>query len=186
MPRERVILTKQQKTILTSLILYIVLTITLVVSGVDYNNQKDIKGESVEVGYVTKVIDGDTFEIKINDKTHTVRLIGIDAPESVHPSKPVQCYSLEAKYKLQELIENKEVALVKDKSEVDRYSRKLRYVYKDDLFVNKTLVESGYALAKAYVPDTRFEHEFESAEELARNTKQGLWNESTCNGNVGN
>jgi|GEM_PF-6029564 len=45
---------------------------------------------------VLKVIDGDTVNVEIEGKSNTVRLIGIDSPETVDPRKPVQCYGKEA------------------------------------------------------------------------------------------
>ena len=45
---------------------------------------------------VTRVIDGDTIEILADGPTHKVRLIGVDTPETVHPSKPVEYFGIEA------------------------------------------------------------------------------------------
>jgi len=45
---------------------------------------------------VEQVIDGDTIEIRIGGKTESIRLIGIDTPETKHPTKPVQCFGPEA------------------------------------------------------------------------------------------
>jgi len=75
---------------------------------------------------VIKVVDGDT--IKLEDG-RAVRYIGIDTPETVHPSKPVQCYGKEASDKNRELVEGKEIELEKDVSEVDKYGRLLRYIW---------------------------------------------------------
>ena len=54
---------------------------------------------------VTSVVDGDTIKVR-NDvgSTITVRLIGIDTPETKHPSKPVQCFGTEASAKTAELL----------------------------------------------------------------------------------
>ena len=45
---------------------------------------------------IVRVIDGDTVVVKINDQDTTVRLIGVDTPETVHPAKPVEAYGREA------------------------------------------------------------------------------------------
>ena len=41
---------------------------------------------------VSGVVDGDTVKLSIEGKIETIRLIGIDTPETVHPSKPVECF----------------------------------------------------------------------------------------------
>ena len=44
----------------------------------------------------TRVIDGDTIVVEIDGKQEKVRLIGVDTPETVHPSKPVEYFGKEA------------------------------------------------------------------------------------------
>lgn len=59
---------------------------------------------------VTRVVDGDTFEVdRALDGRATVRLIGIDTPETVAPGQPVDCYGREASAKTKELVEGKTV-----------------------------------------------------------------------------
>ena len=118
---------------------------------------------------VTKVIDGDTIEIAGGFK---VRYIGIDTPE-VYPQR--EWYGLEAWRKNEELVGGKVVRLEKDVSERDRYGRLLRYVYVDGLFVNAELVRLGYARAKAYPPDTKYQELLERSGEEARAAGRGLW-----------
>jgi micrococcal nuclease len=78
---------------------------------------------------VTRIVDGDTVEVRNAEGEWKVRYIGIDAPETVHPTKKVGCYGLNAKLKNEELVFGKVVYMEKDKSETDRYGRLLRYVY---------------------------------------------------------
>lgn len=59
-----------------------------------------------EIHKVVSVVDGDTIKL---DNGQVVRYIGIDTPETVHPSKPVQCFDKEASSKNKELVLNKEV-----------------------------------------------------------------------------
>lgn len=40
--------------------------------------------------FCSYVIDGDTIIVEIGDKKEKIRLIGVDTPETVHPSKPVE------------------------------------------------------------------------------------------------
>lgn len=123
------------------------------------------------VFFVTKVIDGDTIEISSGEK---VRYIGINAPELTNRN---ECFAGKAKQKNVSLVLNKKVRLVKDISDKDKYGRLLRYVYIDKLFVNKTLVEEGYANAATYPPDIKFKDLFVQMQKQAQEQKRGLWNE---------
>jgi micrococcal nuclease len=119
---------------------------------------------------VTNVIDGDTVEVLIQDGTSaTVRYIGIDAPENDFP------FFGEARQANFDLVSQREVVLVKDRSEVDQYERLLRYVIAEDVFVNVQLVESGYARAVDYPPDSACAETFASAERQAREALAGMW-----------
>ena len=101
--------------------------------------------KAVESSVVERVADGDTILLKNGER---VRLIGIDAPE-----KGEKCFQ-EAKNRLQQLVLGKQVVLLKDVSERDRYGRLVRFVYADNLFVNLVLVQEGLALAFEFEPDT--------------------------------
>ncbi len=140
-----------------------------------------------EKAKVVNVIDGDTIKL---DNGKVVRYIGIDTPETVSPSKPVQCFGKEASIFNENLVEGKEVWLEKDVSETDKYNRLLRYVYvleegedldKDGLtFVNKLLVAKGYAFSSSYPPDIKYQEDFRILEQEARNNKEGLWADNAC------
>lgn len=125
-----------------------------------------------ELFKVASVVDGDTIKL---ENGQVVRYIGIDSPETVHPSKPIQCFGKEASQKNKELVEGKEVRLEKDVSETDKYGRILRYVYVGDTFVNDYLVRNGFASSYSYPPDVKYQDQFKKAEEDARNGKKGLW-----------
>lgn len=130
---------------------------------------------------VTKVIDGDTIEVEINGEKKRVRYIGIDTPETVHPSKPVECFGKEASDRNKELVTGKMVRLEKDVSETDKYGRLLRYVYVDNDFINLRLVAEGYANVVTYPPDVKYSEQFLMAEREARKSDLGLWNkENGC------
>jgi len=126
-----------------------------------------------EITYsVIRVIDGDTIEIEGGYK---VRYIGIDTPETVHPSKPVECFGIEASNKNKELVEGKRVRLEKDVSETDKYGRLLRYIWVGDVFVNDYLVRQGYAYAYTYPPDIKYSEQFVEAQREAKENSRGLW-----------
>ena len=121
---------------------------------------------------VIRVVDGDTIEIEGGEK---VRYIGIDTPETVDPRKTVQCFGVEASKKNKELVEGKTVRLEKDITDRDKYSRLLRYVWVDGLFVNLELVKQGFANSYSYPPDIKYQKEFLAAEIGAREAERGLW-----------
>lgn len=157
---------------------------TINVKAVDtLGNESEVGGASIDFNptkYKTKairVIDGDTIKIE-GDKV--VRYIGIDTPETVHPSKPVQCYGKEASDKNKELVEGKEVKLEKDVSETDKYDRLLRYIWVGDMMVNEYLVREGYAQSSTYPPDVKYQDRFLEAQRRAREEKKGLWGD-ICN-----
>lgn len=126
-------------------------------------------GDSV---VVARVIDGDTIELA---DARRVRYIGIDTPETVDPRAIARCFGKEAYERNKEMVLGKRVRMENDVSETDKYGRLLRYVYVGDVFVNRALVEDGYANASAYPPDVRYQHLFTAAERIAREQKRGLW-----------
>lgn len=129
------------------------------------------------------VIDGDTIDLVIDDQSERVRLIGIDTPESVSRTTPVQCYGKEASDALTGLIPpGTVVRVVRDEEARDRYGRLLLYVYRasDDLFVNRWLVEQGFADTLFFAPNDTYENEFLTLRNDARSEERGLW--SSCDG----
>lgn len=125
-----------------------------------------------EMVQVLRVIDGDTIEIEGGRK---VRYIGVDTPELADKRTVVKCFAEKALAKNKELIEGSIVNLVKDISETDRYGRLLRYVYKEDMFINELLVREGYAYAASFPPDIVYQEKLSEAQREAREKKTGLW-----------
>jgi micrococcal nuclease len=119
---------------------------------------------------VSRVIDGDTIELNTGKR---VRLICIDTPDVGESGYE------HAKDALTSFVLNKEVRLVKDVSETDKYGRLLRYVYVGELFVNGMLVESGYAQVYRFPPDTELCDELETLEAEAKAQQIGIWEEKT-------
>lgn len=147
-----------------------------------YKEQVLGKKSSADTFLVTKVVDGDTIVVDINGKKETVRLLGIDTPESVDPRKPIECFALNAGLKMKELVLNKKVLLIDEKEsqgDRDRYGRLLRYVYLPDVsrtFVNGEMVKQGYAYSFREYP-TDIQEKFNTWEKYARDNNLGLWGE---------
>jgi len=121
---------------------------------------------------VERVVDGDTIKLTNGER---VRYIGIDTPETKHPSKPVQYFGKEASEENKMLVEGKQVRLEFDVQKRDRYGRLLAYVYVDDIFVNAWLVWQGYAQVSTYPPNVRYQEYFLELQRQARIEKRGLW-----------
>lgn len=121
------------------------------------------------------VIDGDTIEVSIDGKTYRVRYIGINAPETVAPNRPVEWMGPEASAANKALVEGETVYLEKDVSETDRYGRLLRYVFVGDVFVNAELVRQGYAQVVTYPPDVKYQSLLLQMQKEAREAGRGLW-----------
>jgi len=125
---------------------------------------------------VNRVVDGDTFEVTWDGKTEKIRLIGIDTPETVHPSKPVQEGGKEASNFSKEQLTGKTVFVELDVEERDRYGRLLGYVYMEDgSFYNAALAGEGYAKLATYPPNVRWVEMFKYLQTDAREAKRGLW-----------
>ena len=134
-----------------------------------------------EPATVMRVIDGDTIEVVLwsTQRLETVRYIGIDTPETVHPSRPIEPFGPEATQANRALVDGKAVTLEQDVTNRDRYGRLLRYVYVEvngqDLLVNAELVRQGLARSSAYPPDITMQGSIARAEAAAKGARRGLW-----------
>ena len=128
-------------------------------------------------GRVVKVVDGDTIHVVLSGRRETVRYIGVDTPETKHPTKGVQCYGRAAAAFNARLVGGERVRLVGDVERRDRYGRLLAYVYRarDGLFVNAELARLGYARPLSIAPDVRHAARFAALAREARDQGKGLW-----------
>ena len=123
----------------------------------------------------TRVVDGDTIVVNIDGVKEKVRLIGVDTPETVHPTKPVEYFGKEASDFTKSMVEGKPVRLEYDWQKRDRYGRLLAYVYLEDgTFLNAEIVKQGYGFAYTRYP-FRYLDEFRGFEKEARESGRGLW-----------
>jgi micrococcal nuclease len=121
---------------------------------------------------VSRVIDGDTIVV---DTVGTVRLIGVDTPETVDPNEPVGCFGPEASAFTRSISTGRMVRLEFDTDRTDRFGRTLAYVYlPDEVFLNATLVQQGYGYAYTVFP-FRYLDQFRALEREAREARRGLW-----------
>ena len=123
---------------------------------------------------VSRVVDGDTIEVQL-DGTTDIRLIGVDTPETVHPTEPVGCFGPAATNFTKHKLEGHRVRLEYDVERTDLYGRTLAYVFADGLLFNETLVARGYAQVTTYPPNVKYENRFLDAQRSARGADRGFW-----------
>lgn len=176
---------KKYRTILSLVLSIVTIVVALWSSNKNETIRIDTKGDLIVAtsssrishALVTEVIDGDTIRLETGE---TVRYIGVDTPETRHPTKPVECFGEEATKRNVELVLGREVRLVKDVSETDRYGRLLRYVYVGDVFINQQLAREGYAYSSAFPPDISLQKQLQEAQRFAQSEVLGLWDSSIC------
>jgi micrococcal nuclease len=124
---------------------------------------------------VARTVDGDTVEVLQRGRLVDVRLIGIDTPESVHPTEPDECFGHAAAEFTERALEGRHVRLAFDVERTDAYGRTLAYVFVDGGLFNEALVARGYAQVATYPPNVRYVDRFEAAQRAARAGGRGLW-----------
>lgn len=147
-------------------------------SGVTTTSEVGPSSSAVPAGgdgaVVVDVVDGDTIEVSLDGDRERVRLVGINAPERG------ECLADDATRWLRDQIGGREVDLVADESDRDRYGRLLRYVEVDGVDVGAELVRAGLALARRYPPDTARADEYEVEQGAAEAAGLGMWAADAC------
>jgi endonuclease YncB( thermonuclease family) len=123
-----------------------------------------LEDNSVLVGTVTRVVDGDTIHVQLASGPIEVRFSSSDAPEKD------QTWGREAKLALEGRISTRRVTLVP--VEQDRYDRLIAFVYLDDEDLNGWMVQQGHAWA--YRDDLE-DDRYCALEAAARSAERGLW-----------
>jgi micrococcal nuclease len=127
---------------------------------------------------VVRVVDGDTIEVARGENdTDTVRLLGINTPETHHPTKPVECFGPEAAAFTEEHLAGRSVQLEDDIEARDRYGRRLAYVVVDGERFNDELLRGGYARLLVIEPNHAHARTMLSEELDAKRAGRGLWSE---------
>lgn len=137
---------------------------------------------------VIKVVDGDTVTVETNGVRETIRIIGINTPETVDPRKPVECFGQEASARAHELLDNQTVILEADSTqgERDKYDRLLRYVFlSDGSDFGKQMISEGYAYEYTYSTPYKYQQDYKTSQSDAENARRGLWADSACSDATG-
>lgn len=137
---------------------------------------------------VIKVVDGDTVVMQRNGKSKTLRLIGMDAPETTTLRKgTVECFGKQATRRAEELLDGISVSLETDSSQgtYDKYERTLAYIIlPDGRNFAEVMIEEGYAHEYTYSMPYKYQKEFRAAQAAAKENKVGLWNPTMCSTNA--
>ncbi len=140
-------------------------------------------GDTVTGARVSRVVDGDTVHVLLDGVDVTVRLIGINTPETVKPDSPVECFGPESSDFAKEVLSGRTVTLEFDASQglTDQYDRTLAYVWLEEpggglTLFNVTSLAGGYAYERQYGPTPyAWKDAFVAAERAARSSEAGLW-----------
>lgn len=128
----------------------------------------------------SKCVDGDTFKVEVDGNIKTVRMLAVDTPESVHPTKGVEFYGKEASNFTCEMVTNaKNLKLEYDDNsdKEDKYDRLLAWVWVDDVLLQDELIKNGYAEVAYLYDDYKYTSLLEDHQRQAEISKIGIWNE---------
>jgi len=145
--------------------------------------QNPVKEENLGTYKVIKVVDGDTFSVDLDGNIATIRVIGVDTPETVDPRKPVQCFGKQASDKAKTLLTGQNVRLELDTTQgkLDKYNRLLAYVFlADGTNFAEYMIREGYGHEYTYNLPYKYQIEFKAAEKYARENNKGLWAPGIC------
>ena len=155
----------------------------------------ELRRNTVYKAKVERVVDGDTMIVSFifDDGSkylkERVRFLGVNTPETVHPSKPVEYYGKEASNFTKSELTDKTLWLQTDVEVKDRYGRMLAYVWlkepskkdlddeaaiRENMFNAKLLLE-GYAQLMTIQPNSRYSNIFVHFQREARQESKGLW-----------
>jgi endonuclease YncB( thermonuclease family) len=146
------------------ILLYVLIIINFILIGFLFARPTGKAVYTMVKTNVTRVIDGDTIITELGK----VRLLGVNTPEKR------RYYYVESTEFLLDL-EGKEIEL--EIKEVDMFNRILGYVFYNNRFINKEILENGYGHYFAYADD-HYTKELKKAEKRAREKEIGIWERS--------
>jgi len=129
---------------------------------------------------LVRVVDGDTLIVRQHANEFRVRLLGVNAPESVKPNHPVEPWGREASEWLRQQTDSGGLAVRLDKRRLDRYGRSLAYLYIDEQMLNEELVRAGLAQVSVFPGDSpTVTRQLRAAQTEAQEARRGVWSESS-------
>ena len=134
-----------------------------------------VPGPSRFGAVVTEPVDGDTVHVRTARGDETVRLLGVNTPETHHPTKGVECFGPEAAAFTDRELTGRRVDLELDVEHRDKYGRLLAYVIVDGRRFNDVLLARGYARLLVIPPNGVHGRTMLEEELAARRAHRGLW-----------
>lgn len=134
-----------------------------------------------------RVIDGDTIEVSTEGAKITVRIIGINTPETVDPRKSVECFGQEASTFAKQYFQPQAILQLEadpSQTNVDRYGRKLRYVFMNGEDYGQVAIAKGYATEYTYNNAHKYQSLYRQVEQQAREAQLGLWANGVCSSSM--
>ncbi|KKS61299.1 MAG: Nuclease (SNase domain protein) [candidate division WWE3 bacterium GW2011_GWA1_42_46] len=143
-----------------------VLLVSLIGYGI-YRNLNKLPGVLSKATRAPEAIQN-----QVGGTEQSVRLIGINAPESA------DCRGDWSRTELEKLLENQTVLLEDDSTQgdKDKYDRLLRYIHTGTgLNVNGKMVELGAAKEYTYDKNYKYKDLYVSAQNIAKQNNLGVW-----------
>ena len=126
----------------------------------------------------SKCVDGDTAKVILKKEEIKIRFLGINTPESVHPTKEVESFGKESSnYTCKKLTNAKSIQIEYDpkSNKTDRYERHLVWVFVDGNLLQKDLVSKGYAEVAYLYGKYLYVDDLNKAQDVAKQKKIGIW-----------
>jgi micrococcal nuclease len=123
---------------------------------------------------VERIVDADTLIVD----GRRVRLIGVNAPETVRPDYPVEPWGPEASQFTRDFLADGDIRLTFDRERVDKYDRLLAYVWVGDRMLNEELVRAGLARVEFnHRYSDSVKRRYRKALEEAKAARRGIWSD---------
>lgn len=167
--------------------LFLLVAVALTASGCGHGSTAPPRAAAAVPVQVVEVVDGDTVKVLQAGREVTVRLIGMDTPETKDPRKPVQCFGPQASAQATRLMAGRSLWLTRDPSQAatDKYGRELAYAWlPDGTFYDWRMIRDGFAREYTYHAAYTYQAQFVAAQSAARAEGRGLWARTTCAGGV--
>ena len=139
---------------------------------------------------IIKVVDGDTIDIKTQNRTDTVRILGIDTPETYGKNTPSEYYleNTSKNRRCLQKIGEKATQLVKNQTKNQKitvktdpksdergtYGRLLAYIQNNQTDIGERLLQKGYA--RLYNSTFTKKLKYHKLQKKARTNNKGIWN----------
>lgn len=146
-------------------------------------SKNDKETEKVIVKF-SEGVDGDTAKFDMNGEIIKVRFLAVDTPESVHPTKEIQAYGVEASDFTKEKLKNAktiELEFDNNSDKTDKYGRYLAWIWIDGELLQDLLIKEGLAKVAYLYADYKYTSLLQESEKIAKENKIGIWKDEASN-----